>query len=469
MGILNLILREPEGRRAQGLPSQLDIVELKWYKTLVELQCWLTEHGAEPLERSTDTDERRLGTWLRNQRSRQSSKRWSSEREAALEKAYPGWLVRNNVRWAKFRSSLDEKYLSIAMAVEMGMGIDNADQAAFAEMACTAAIFYEKNSRQALRTGVDDDEARLALWLNRVRTRLKSQKLPAERLATLNAVAPGWDETVNSSYWIRRQVNDEIGRKGEADAADAYKQSWSSLSPAQKTVVAELLPDAVPMSAEERTLARAEEIIQWRRETGRFPVNGKSAKSRHEATLAASLWKFRRDARKGSLAPDIAEVFHSAYPLWLTVRKTEDWFQLQAERLAAFYTEHGRWPSVMSTDGDEKQLGIWLQNQRQAKKGKGNYTWSSDRETSLDEVCPGWFEVRTGRGSGRGTWNDTLDELAVWLKQRGEKPRSTSSDVDEKRLAAWLYNQRSHRKRGEQSWSSNREAALDAVYPGWAD
>lgn len=467
MGILSLILHEPGGRRAQKLPTELDYIEVKWYESLAQLERWLAEHSSEPRGRSEDADERRIASWLRNQKSRNSATWRTAMREAALDRVYPEWRDRSDARWTRFKNALDEKYLSIATAIEESIAINDGDSAAFAEMACNAAVFYGRNSRQALRVGVEEDEARLALWINRVRTRLRAGNLPNEYLELLNAIAPGWGETAYSAYWITRQVKNEIEEKGEAGAADAYKQSWASLSVPQKKIVSELLPNAAPLSIEEWTRARADEIIRWRRDNGRFPINGRSAKSRNEATLAASLSKFRRSARDGTLEAEIAEAFHSAYPLWLTVRKTEEWFRLQAENLAEFHAEHERWPTSIGMDADEKKLGIWLQNQRQAKRGQGNYKWSSDRETLLNEICPGWFDVGVGRGTGRGKWGDTLDKLAAWLEEQGKKPRLTSSNEDERRLATWLSNQKSHRKRGVQ-WSPEREAALSAVYPGWA-
>jgi hypothetical protein len=62
-----------------------------WERTARELGDYVTKAGSWPNRRSSDADERRVATWLKNRRDDHHNGRLGAERVARLDQLAPGW------------------------------------------------------------------------------------------------------------------------------------------------------------------------------------------------------------------------------------------------------------------------------------------------------------------------------------------------------------------------------------------
>jgi superfamily II DNA or RNA helicase len=124
-------------------------------------------------------------------------------------------------------------------------------------------------------------------------------------------------------------------------------------------------------------------------------------------------------------------------------------------RWMAMYERLGKAPSIMSKDLEEKRVGQWQNNIRQAKK-KG--ALSTERSAEL-EAIPGWEW-----GADAYTWEEQRNHWITQYEKLHRTPSQTSKETDEKRAGIWQNRQRTSKRRG--ALSTERSAELEAI-PGW--
>ena len=110
---------------------------------------------------------------------------------------------------------------------------------------------------------------------------------------------------------------------------------------------------------------------------------------------------------------------------------------------------------VKGKDDDEfRSLGLWVQTQRQQKKGTRKSRIPQDRIDRLDEIGFVW-EPRDA------TWNESFEELKKFREENGHcnVPKVT------KKLHSWIDKQRNRYRSGKMR--SDRKAKLDSVESLW--
>jgi hypothetical protein len=65
-------------------------------------------------------------------------------------------------------------------------------------------------------------------------------------------------------------------------------------------------------------------------------------------------------------------------------------FTRSAHQVETFVDRHGRLPTAKGAHPNERVLGRWLNNQRQAAKGKGTGAWTPAKQALLDRLVSGW-------------------------------------------------------------------------------
>lgn len=135
-----------------------------------------------------------------------------------------------------------------------------------------------------------------------------------------------------------------------------------------------------------------------------------------------------------------------------------------AAEVRVYVRETGRFPRQNGDTPDEARLGMWLANQRSARRsGELDSGVGRARAAWLTEHVRGW----EGRGERDEVWEQTARELGVWLStaEVGRWPNRRSADADERRLGTWRKNRRDDRVAGR--LSAERIALLDQLAPGW--
>lgn len=139
---------------------------------------------------------------------------------------------------------------------------------------------------------------------------------------------------------------------------------------------------------------------------------------------------------------------------WSETNRRNAWDQ-RLVAVLAWVARHGRWPSVRSSDPDERTHAIWVANQQSAGR-KG--TLSSERMGVL-AATPGWVWSPVER-----RWREHLDDQARWSLEHGRQPTRYSKDPVERAHGIWIQKQRVAARNG--TLSDERRQALSAT-PGW--
>ncbi len=156
-------------------------------------------------------------------------------------------------------------------------------------------------------------------------------------------------------------------------------------------------------------IQKAHELAKFRETEGRMPVQCDAADPQ-EHDLGDFLRVQRRQATLGERLEALPATTKArvAYldkvaPGWRTDnvrpfrRPTPSAkFSDRAQQVAQFVSQRGAFPTITSTDADERTLGRFLVNARQAKKGRGTMVWDQSRQDIMDSLVPGWEDVNTG-------------------------------------------------------------------------
>jgi hypothetical protein len=166
----------------------------------------------------------------------------------------------------------------------------------------------------------------------------------------------------------------------------------------------------------------------------------------------------QRRAKKGkgnyTMTPE-REAVLEAIPSWFWETNRDAVWQARLDQLWQFVNEVGCMPAQRGEDFGVK-IGLWVTDQRKAKKGQNRQVMTPEREAAL-EAIPGWFWDLDA------VWQARLDLLRQYIDEFGHMP-SQSAEYQGVKLGIWIANQR----KGKRShvMTPEREAALEAI-PGW--
>jgi hypothetical protein len=136
----------------------------------------------------------------------------------------------------------------------------------------------------------------------------------------------------------------------------------------------------------------------------------------------------------------------------------------KCHKVCQLIKKHGKTPSQHSKDPIEKNLGKWLSTQRQGKAGKGKSKfYESNLVIAKKYGLPDLFEQTDLEQES----NEKCHECCKWIKKHGKTPSQTFKDPIEKRLVAWLFNQRQAKagKGTSKFYESNLVIAKKYVLP----
>ncbi|GAB4822679.1 hypothetical protein N2152v2_009725 [Parachlorella kessleri] len=380
-----------------------------WEQACQQVAAFQQQHGWLP-RASTDAHgrllpgERPLGVWCTEQQRRKAGSKGpplTAQEQAALL-AIPGWSW-----WATKR--LNKPWEQRRQEVE---------------------DFYQQQGwlpRQSTGRASPflPGERELGTWVNRQRQCYKSKKQPllsAERIAALEAT-PGW-------AW----------------------EEWS-LQPWEQ---------------------RRQEVEAFYQQYGRIPRHkgGKTSPFLHgERELGTWVNRQRqchKSDKQSSLSAEPITALE-ATPGWYWDVEEEKWEQ-QRQKLEAFVLMHGRLPRSQPGSSDsvlpfEKELGSWMERQRQSYKRQ---KLSAEQIAALEET-PGWCWAERFHQP----WEQRLQHVLAFVHQHGRIPRALGGkrvplQPHERELGTWCIVQR-RRLKGcshQPPLMTEQQAALAAV-PGW--
>jgi hypothetical protein len=281
-----------------------------------------------------------------------------------------------------------------ARLLDIGAGADP-----WTEMAATVAAFVEHTGNLP-GPGPEQREDEMAGWLAVQRRAAQQRRMTEEHRVFLDTRIPGWrqsrEERWNSQLALLSQARTagvpvrgqlKVWLKSQRRAAAA-----GSLRADRKASLDAAAPgwDRPALGGEYLWLSRAEDLANYVDFSGRLPA---SAGGTAEATGLYRWMSYQRVlARAGRLTKTRRKWLDKNVPGWLPDHDGRDvHWAAQAKALGVFREETGRWPSVAVAA--EKTLARWLGTQRAA--ARADRMGSARRET-LDSVAAGWLRVRQG-------------------------------------------------------------------------
>jgi hypothetical protein len=420
-----------------NLPHWASPVTGAWFGTGGRLAEFVGEHGRMPRADGRD-DEARLARWLAAQRDADRAGRLDAEQRTWLDDALPGWRSTRAANWectarevAAFRVEhgelpapggrrASEARLSTWLGTQRTAAANGTlvparrtwldtripdwtgpQRGRWADRLAETAAFIAQHGRPPARSG-DAAERRIAAWVGAQRRAEREGRLTDERRSRLDALAPGW--------------------------ASAGEAAWRT---------------------------RAAQLAAFTAAHGRLPaVREPDAEARG---LAVWLGRQRALAGAGRLTGARERWLRLHVPGWRD-HNLGAWLGT-AERIVLFRAEHGRLPTrAASATPLERELGVWLNNQRNAER---DGRLGTERARWLAEQLPDWQDSRLA------AWLARAREVEQYVAERGRLPHPRSTNPRSRRLGGWLAAQHTAARAGR--LKPNRTGWLDANLPGWAE
>ncbi|GAB4822673.1 hypothetical protein N2152v2_009719 [Parachlorella kessleri] len=217
-----------------------------------------------------------------------------------------------------------------------------------------------------------------------------------------------------------------------------------------------------------------QQVAAFQRQHGRMPRASADAQGpllTGERPLG--VWCTEQQRRKaGSKAPPLSAEERKAllgipgWSWWASKQVHKPW-ERRRQEVAAFYQRHGRLPRATAGKPcpflpGEKELGKWLNRQRQLYKGNLQPPLSAEQIAAL-EATPGWACT---------PWEQQRQQVEAFYQQHGRFPRTTAGKASpllpgEEELGRWVKLQRQCFKGNMQpALSAERIAGLEAT-SGW--
>jgi ribosomal protein S18 len=187
-------------------------------------------------------------------------------------------------------------------------------------------------------------------------------------------------------------------------------------------------------------------------ERGRLPTRDETT-----GPFKVGIWTSnQRSAKRYKRLSDEQVRALEGLPGWYWEQDPDAEWREKFEVLKTFATEHGRIPTKSGTVGDFK-IGIWVNTQRQVKKGQGGHI-TAERQRILDEL-PGWH---WGQDQDK-EWREKFEALKAYVAERGRIP-AESEAIGDFRVGNWIGHQRRAKRGGRITAEQIR--ALEEL-PGW--
>jgi hypothetical protein len=340
-----------------------------WWAKYKQLEAYVAEHERLPTQTEIIGGGFKVGNWINNQRQAKKGGQITAERIQALE-TLPGWY------W--------------------GQDLDSAWREKFDKL----KAYVTEHGRLPIQT------ESIGSWANAQRQAKKGKggcRIAAEQIQALETL-PGW-------YW-------------EQDLDAVWREKFGKL---EAFVV----------------------------EHGRIPVQTEIV-----GDFKVGNWvSVQRQAKKGKGGWRItAEQIQAleTLPGWYWEQDLGAVWREKFGKLEAYVAERRRLPTCTETIGGFK-VGIWMNTQRQAKKG--NKGWITAEQIQALETLPGW---RWEQGPD-AVWREKFGKLEAYVAEHGRLPARDES-IGDFRVGIWMNNQRQAKKGGR--ITAEQIQALETI-PGW--
>ena len=122
-----------------------------------------------------------------------------------------------------------------------------------------------------------------------------------------------------------------------------------------------------------------------------------------------------------------------------TISHSELW-RANMEQLHAFVTEHNYIPTSYSATPAERKIGSWVYNQKKYYKNRTNQLKTESNRRQWEQFVAQHHNLMDSKFNIQ-QWTKILERLKAFIETTGSLPSTNSTNLDEKRLGKWIYNQ----------------------------
>jgi len=364
IGVQRRFLRD--GKLLSERKTKLDAVlphwEDLWKHTLNQVADHVRVHGTMPSGKGKNKAEAILGQWVTRQRRMLRSGELTPEREEELDQTLDTWRTSRMDNWFIF---IEECH---AFALEHG-------------------------TLPSPSASASPAEKKLNTWVANQYARMKKGTMPLDRIALMDSKVPGWRLSPKDKWMERVNIVAEYKREhGKFPAISSLsapeirklgvwlsnhraKAKTGTLEPERELILDSNLPGwRGDGNKWERDM---ESVVTYFREHDAYP-NG-SSDDPHVAFMAGWLSDARKHFRSGRMSPERSAALNAPLPQW------NDLWETSLYLVSKFVDGNGRMPSGDSENTKEKELGRWVDRQRNlALSGALN----PEKTASLDSAVP---------------------------------------------------------------------------------
>jgi plasmid stabilization system protein ParE len=199
---------------------------------------------------------------------------------------------------------------------------------------------------------------------------------------------------------------------------------------------------------EQKAIKKARKVFNWiEKHNGKYPING----SKNKVEQQHATWiQNQKTARQGKgngyrYYKSVYKIFAKKYPRIFDTLEQEA--VEKAREVFNWIKDHnGKYPVNSSKNKLEKQYATWIQNQKQAKKSKGNSKYYESVYNVFEKEYPRIFDTLEEQSI------ETAKEVLNWIDDHnGNYPKQKLKDTIENHYACWIQTQKKA-KQGKGNW-----------------
>jgi hypothetical protein len=298
--------------------------EDRWNITsLQQLKSFIDENNKRPSSTSKNADEKRLGSWIRDQKKNYKNQKYSMKDEPRRQ------------QWIDFIE--DEKYKQYFIDTKNQLDITSLQQ---------VKSFMDENNKRPSRYSINDDEKRLGVWFGNQQTNYKHQRNGMKNEPRRQQ----WENFIEDEKYKQYFID----TKNQLDFT-SLQQVKSFMNENNKR------PSSTSKNADEKRLG------YW---FNNQQKNYKNQKYSMKYESQRQIWNTFREDKK----------FKQYF-----IEVDDQWY-ITLQQVKCFIDENDKRPSRYSKNDDEKRLGHWFNNQQTNYKSQKTFIideWKGD----LYQVC----------------------------------------------------------------------------------
>jgi hypothetical protein len=306
-----------------------------------ELAAFYRNNGKYPSTISKIESEKQLGRWLNKRRQAylgrgSGAAKYEGEEQYGISLGLPNDWVKPQFSEEKLQEKNNQKIRQLA-------------------------VFYKDNGKYPRQFSKIESEKQLGIWLNGKR----------------------------QAYQGRSAVGKYEGEK-EYGISLGLPNDWLELQITNEK-----------LKLQEKNNQKIQEIASFYRDSGKYPSIGSKIESENQ------LGRWLADKRQIYLGRGTYAKYEGEEEYGISLGLPNDWLKPQIittkeehydkiRKLAAFYRDNGKYPSVRSKIESEKQLKNWLSSKRQAYQGRGAVAkYEGEKEYGISLGLPNdWLRTK---------------------------------------------------------------------------